>query len=114
MAEDSSPLEQALAGLSDDDIMPNVYEGGFKTWECSIDLANYLVNSQLVNERKLPRSGLHIIEVCASGFLILFQTLRMLTRQVAWGRIGSTQPSTIQSTLIITTRRKFSKEQSNP
>lgn len=43
MAEDTSLNEETLAGLSNDDITPNVYEGGFKTWECSVDLANYLL-----------------------------------------------------------------------
>ncbi|KAL8742125.1 MAG: hypothetical protein Q9184_008301 [Pyrenodesmia sp. 2 TL-2023] len=43
MAEDSS-VDEVQAGLSTEDIRPNVYEGGFKTWECSIDLANYLVS----------------------------------------------------------------------
>ena len=44
MAEDQSSDESIVAGLSTDDITPNVYEGGFKTWECSLDLAEYLVN----------------------------------------------------------------------
>ena len=43
MAEDQSSDENVIAGLSRDDITPNVYEGGFKTWECSIDLAQYLI-----------------------------------------------------------------------
>ncbi|KAL8851411.1 MAG: hypothetical protein Q9221_003682 [Calogaya cf. arnoldii] len=42
MAEDTTLDETSTIGLSTDDINPNVYEGGFKTWECSIDLANYL------------------------------------------------------------------------
>ncbi len=28
----------------DYDIIPHVYEGGYKIWECSIDLATYFVN----------------------------------------------------------------------
>ncbi|KAL8826334.1 MAG: hypothetical protein Q9191_003865 [Dirinaria sp. TL-2023a] len=43
MAEDPLSLEEPVAGLSSDDITPNVYEGGFKTWECSVDLAEYLL-----------------------------------------------------------------------
>ncbi|KAL8704457.1 MAG: hypothetical protein Q9201_002373 [Fulgogasparrea decipioides] len=42
MAEDGSPEGSSTAGLSTDDILPNIYEGGFKTWEGSVDLANYL------------------------------------------------------------------------
>ena len=44
MAEDQSSDESIVAGLSTDDITPNVYEGGFKIWECSQDLAEYLIN----------------------------------------------------------------------
>ncbi|KAL9102836.1 MAG: hypothetical protein Q9163_002051 [Psora crenata] len=45
MAEDTQAGENntPIPGLSTDDIVPHVYEGGFKTWECAIDLANYLV-----------------------------------------------------------------------
>ncbi|KAL8907602.1 MAG: hypothetical protein Q9207_001339 [Kuettlingeria erythrocarpa] len=43
MAEDNN-LDEVRAGLSTDDIRPNIYEGGFKTWECSIDLANHLIS----------------------------------------------------------------------
>lgn len=61
MAEDTS--EQSCAvGLSTDDITPNVYEGGFKTWECSIDLANYILT--LLCTRTYPLDGQrHFIEV---------------------------------------------------
>ncbi len=31
--------ENSLANLSTDDLKPRIYEGGFKTWECSVDLA---------------------------------------------------------------------------
>jgi len=43
MTEDQSPGENNIPGLSMDDITPNIYEGGFKTWECSIDLADFLL-----------------------------------------------------------------------
>ncbi|KAI9740566.1 MAG: hypothetical protein M1834_005147 [Cirrosporium novae-zelandiae] len=45
MIEDPSPgsshgpTEALLSGLDNDDIKTNVYEGGFKTWECASDLA---------------------------------------------------------------------------
>lgn len=42
MAEDVSLGSREIPGLSSDDIIPRVYEGGFKTWECAIDLARYL------------------------------------------------------------------------
>ncbi|KAG9120838.1 hypothetical protein FRC07_003502 [Ceratobasidium sp. 392] len=42
------------------DLVPRVYEGGLKTWECSLDLADYIVNSQAQIE---DLRGKRIIEV---------------------------------------------------
>lgn len=42
MAEDRTLDDASTTGLSTDDIKPNIYEGGFKTWECAVDLAKYL------------------------------------------------------------------------
>ncbi|KAL8730627.1 MAG: hypothetical protein Q9166_003940 [cf. Caloplaca sp. 2 TL-2023] len=51
MAEDNGLADSSAAGLSTDDIQPNIYEGGFKTWECSVDLANYLAtNSEYLSQ----------------------------------------------------------------
>ncbi|EZG02921.1 hypothetical protein H106_06454 [Trichophyton rubrum CBS 735.88] len=38
--------EDLLVGLQKDDIKPTVYEGGFKTWECALDLAALASHSQ--------------------------------------------------------------------
>ena len=53
-------------GLDDKDIQTNVYEGGFKSWECSIDLAKLLLD-------RGPRKDIddlcrvdHVVEVTAS------------------------------------------------
>ena len=62
MAEDSSSLEEPVAGLSSNDITPNVYEGGFKTWECSVDLAKHLL-SQLEKSSHQMANGTSLIEV---------------------------------------------------
>ncbi|KAL4872189.1 hypothetical protein BDV12DRAFT_151568 [Aspergillus spectabilis] len=50
MVEDSAEEQngELIAGLEKGDITPNFYEGGFKTWECSIDLAG-LVAAEGVN-----------------------------------------------------------------
>ena len=63
MAEDDS-LSQSnpASGLSTDDITPNVYEGGFKTWECAMDLASHLSES-LSKGWELGGRSVHIIEV---------------------------------------------------
>ncbi|KAF2219446.1 hypothetical protein BDZ85DRAFT_285286 [Elsinoe ampelina] len=41
MAEDNHAL---LTSLSTSDISSQIYEGGFKTWECSLDLASLLLD----------------------------------------------------------------------
>lgn len=58
MAEDNNDddSESMIAGLEKGDLKPNFYEGGFKTWECALDLAGYVYDSPLVD-------GLHVTEV---------------------------------------------------
>lgn len=36
----------ALAGLGDEDIRSSFYEGGLKSWECSVDLVRYLAGDE--------------------------------------------------------------------
>lgn len=62
MAEDGDDAT-AATGLDDSDIKTNVYEGGFKSWECSFDLAKLLLD-------RGPRKDLddlcrvdHVVEV---------------------------------------------------
>ena len=43
MAEDDMH-ENIAHGLSQEDVAPNVYEGGLKTWECAEDLASYVAS----------------------------------------------------------------------
>lgn len=66
MAEDSADHDNAelIAGLEEGDLKPNFYEGGFKTWECSLDLAK-LVASQdaIVDSLGDSQADVHIIEV---------------------------------------------------
>ena len=63
MAEDDSPSMDYKLGLTDDDITPNIYEGGFKTWECSLDLASYVVNHFKPSGQSLSEGKLHVVEV---------------------------------------------------
>lgn len=44
MAEDEATNDETLNDLQDSDIRTGVYEGGFKTWECSVDLASILLD----------------------------------------------------------------------
>jgi protein-histidine N-methyltransferase len=73
MAEDEDPgsatsssTSKLSAGLDKSDIETNVYEGGFKTWECSVDLA------KLVLDRG-PRKDLD--DVCRVDSVVEVSTL---------------------------------------
>jgi protein-histidine N-methyltransferase len=75
MAEDDGTSPTPLAGLDDTDLQQNIYEGGYKTWECSLDLVRFLLD-------RGPRKDLddlhrvnHVIEMgCGSALpsLLLF------------------------------------------
>ena len=65
MAEDGKIFHDSIAGLSTDDIVPNVYEGGFKTWECSVDLSDYVCSSFHVQDGASMKNTT-IIEVSIS------------------------------------------------
>ena len=62
MAEDPNSSQCPPIGLSMDDITPNIYEGGFKTWECSVDLASFL-KGMFANLGRSSEAEYHIIEV---------------------------------------------------
>ncbi|ODM19847.1 hypothetical protein SI65_04833 [Aspergillus cristatus] len=63
MAEDSEQdNEELISGLEHGDLKPNFYEGGFKTWECALDLAKRVVGDGAVTD---VDGDYHIIEVGA-------------------------------------------------
>lgn len=66
MAEDTADHENAelIAGIEEGDLKPNFYEGGFKTWECSLDLAKLVAGDETVTQRLNDlQTHNHIIEV---------------------------------------------------
>lgn len=63
MSEDVSTDEEEPVGLSAHDIKPDIYEGGFKTWECSIDLAQYLARTRKSLQEQASERHLVTIEV---------------------------------------------------
>lgn len=76
MAEDDDSNPHLLSGLDNSDLQTNIYEGGYKTWECSLDLCRYLLDR---GPRKdlddLARVG-HVLEMgCGSALpsLLVFQ-----------------------------------------
>ncbi|PSK53858.1 Histidine protein methyltransferase 1 [Elsinoe australis] len=72
MAEDN---ESTLSALSTSDLSTNVYEGGFKTWECSLDLASLLLDRGPRKDIDELSRVAHVIELGAGSAmptLVLF------------------------------------------
>ena len=72
MAEDKMNDSEPQYGLNAaGDITPRIYEGGFKTWECSIDLANTLAEdyNTEISGRDPAHTRLNIVEVGDSSKL---------------------------------------------
>lgn len=68
MAEDSADHdnEELIAGLEEGDLKPNFYEGGFKTWECALDLAKLVAGDKTTLESLGDsQRDVHIIELGA-------------------------------------------------
>jgi protein-histidine N-methyltransferase len=63
MAEADDDTDTLLAGLENGDLTSGIYEGGFKTWECSLDLAS-LVVTDLVN---FTTQNWHVVELGAGS-----------------------------------------------
>jgi len=59
--EENVPAGSALAtsSLSQSDLIPGVYEGGVKTWECAYDLV-----ATLLSYLPTDCTGLRVLEVC--------------------------------------------------
>lgn len=81
------------------DIVPSVYEGGMKVWECSIDLAEYVENHLSIDSdtRILELgcgAGLPGLVACLKGASVDFQdynkeVLQLVTIPNAFANIGS-------------------------
>ncbi|KAI7828434.1 hypothetical protein BX661DRAFT_143013 [Kickxella alabastrina] len=64
---ESSLMRHAIAkDKNASDVIKGVYEGGLKTWECSIDLLSFLVEHQ--NESHMVLNGARVLEIgCGTG-----------------------------------------------
>lgn len=68
---------ELIAGLEQGDLKPNFYEGGFKTWECALDLSDVLLSDESQDLLK-DEKGFHVIELgCGTAIpsLTLFAQL---------------------------------------
>jgi protein-histidine N-methyltransferase len=73
MAEDEAANDETLNDIEDSDIRTGVYEGGFKTWECSIDLASILLD-------RGPRKDIDELVRCDQIVEVGYNALSIKTR----------------------------------
>ncbi|XP_046350025.1 histidine protein methyltransferase 1 homolog [Haliotis rufescens] len=60
--QDVNDSSSALQVTADSDLVPGVYEGGLKIWECGVDLAEFLIN------HNIDCKGLRVLELgCGAG-----------------------------------------------
>jgi protein-histidine N-methyltransferase len=60
--------EELISSLEAGDLRPNFYEGGFKTWECALDLARFVAADKAnwsdgQRAERWKESAVHVIEV---------------------------------------------------
>jgi len=81
MAE-ADPLENnndtLLSGLERGDLTTGVYEGGFKTWECALDLASFVSQISL----SISHEDWHIIELGAGSAIPSLAVLSRLVQEI--------------------------------
>ncbi|KAJ9615629.1 hypothetical protein H2200_001704 [Cladophialophora chaetospira] len=97
--DEPDSAETLLAGLENGDLSSGIYEGGFKTWECAMDLASMLTvpSSPLFQDGSIEQDW-EVIELGAGsaipGLAVLAAFLRRKTR------VGRTQaPGSLKLTL---------------
>ncbi|XP_023240637.1 histidine protein methyltransferase 1 homolog isoform X2 [Centruroides sculpturatus] len=60
-----------LASKNHSDLIPGIYEGGLKIWECTLDLINYLQENDIV------KKGMNILDLgCGAGLAGIFAYLK--------------------------------------
>ncbi|CAG8904069.1 unnamed protein product [Penicillium egyptiacum] len=94
MAEDSAghDNEELIAGIEKGDITPNFYEGGFKTWECALDLAKLSLNEDILSESSNSPADIHIIELGAGTAV---PSLTLFARLLSQAEPGQSQRKTL-------------------
>lgn len=99
MAEDAPDHEELISGLEQGDLKPNFYEGGFKTWECALDLAKLVLQQQGEGSSQPNEDdGFHVIELgCGTAVPTLALFARLLSLPVVTE--GSTKKGSFRFTL---------------
>lgn len=69
--EEHQSLDILTAVKNSSDLIPSIYEGGMKIWECSLDLVDYLI------ERGIEFEGKRVLEIgCGAGLPGIFAVLK--------------------------------------
>lgn len=94
----SDTTSTLLSGLETGDLSTGIYEGGFKTWECAVDLAGYVAASALdVGIGSEQDGGIHIIELGAGSAIPSLVLLRQALLQRHSSRNGLGQTSNVDT-----------------
>lgn len=71
MAEDelngTGPERGMIIGLGNEDIRTSLYEGGLKSWECSVDLVRHLATIYDVDKGAQVKKVLEVYQPQGSG-----------------------------------------------
>lgn len=86
MAEEEDVAGAQSEGLGSHDVKTGVYEGGFKSWESSVDLVKVLAVNKVTSA--LEQKGFRVMEVCEINYTcnLIYLTLD----QTAWMRYSTT------------------------
>jgi protein-histidine N-methyltransferase len=84
-ASTSNSNDELIDSLASTDLSKGRYEGGFKTWECAVDLATLLFDPTITNAvASDPSNPLHVIELGAGSAIPSLAVLQQaLSRQTA-------------------------------
>ena len=76
--DEADAAETVLSGLENGDLSRGIYEGGFKTWECALDLASLLISNfnPLLSGSAAVHQDLEIIELGAGSAVPSLTVLR--------------------------------------
>lgn len=76
----ATSTDSLLEGLARGDLSTGVYEGGFKTWECAVDLAGF-VSSHAGRGSMSERAQWHVVELGAGSAIPSLVLLQRVLRE---------------------------------
>lgn len=88
----TSSTDSLLEGLARGDLSTGVYEGGFKTWECAVDLAGF-VCSRVGGDGMGERAQWHVVELGAGSAVPSLVLLQKVLRERRGWRKGTGEGS---------------------